>query len=299
MAVGGFPRARRVCGYFRSAGQAGASFQHQVGGSRLSQEPERPGPCPNLTAQPWTPLKCPRNCPPLPQPAQKRQLEPARGPAPQRPPPSHTHTPTRHTPAACPSYRLPSDPLHGRCPSAPAGRCAACPARGTCGAARPKAGMRWCQGAATPAHRPALCRAASGSPTARAPRNAGGAGRRPATSTSSSGSITSSTASSPAQHHQHQHQHNAHLWEMVFLTDLSICAYVWSKPSGSNTGSQPNWLSPRAGTMRPCVRPTKVTGSTSGAGAKAGGPSAAGDRGQAARRALGAARGAGRPCQGC
>lgn len=70
----------------------------------------------------------------------------------------------------------------------------------------------------------------------------------------------------------------AHLWLMVFLMPLSISAYVSAKPSGSNIGSHPNWLSPRAGTMRPAVRPTNTTGSTPGPGAEARGASLGGGK---------------------
>ena len=56
----------------------------------------------------------------------------------------------------------------------------------------------------------------------------------------------------------------AHLCEIVFLTCLSIWAYVVSKPSGRNTASQPKLPPPRAGTMDPSVRPVKVLGSSPG-----------------------------------
>lgn len=55
-----------------------------------------------------------------------------------------------------------------------------------------------------------------------------------------------------------------YLCDIVFFMSLSISAYVVSKPSGWNTGSHPKSAGPRAGTMLPSVRPTKVMGSASG-----------------------------------
>ena len=53
------------------------------------------------------------------------------------------------------------------------------------------------------------------------------------------------------------------LCEMEFFVSVSISAYVTSYPSGSNTGSHPKSVGPRAGTIFPCVFPTNVVGSAS------------------------------------
>jgi len=53
---------------------------------------------------------------------------------------------------------------------------------------------------------------------------------------------------------------------MPFFTPLSISAYVSPNPSGSKTGSHPKSEGPRAGTMRPGVRPTKTRGGSGSSG---------------------------------
>lgn len=58
---------------------------------------------------------------------------------------------------------------------------------------------------------------------------------------------------------------STYLWLILFFASASISAYVCPPvPSGSKIGSQPKLLGPRAGTIRPCVCPTNVIGSTSG-----------------------------------
>lgn len=71
-----------------------------------------------------------------------------------------------------------------------------------------------------------------------------------------------------------------YLWEMTFFSSLVISAYLWevislhrkqntsthvlSKPLGWNTGSQPNVVGPRAGTIVPSVLPSNRIGSEPG-----------------------------------
>jgi hypothetical protein len=188
---------------------------------------------------------------------------------------SHTHThtsavpptptpPTPHPPPfSCPPLRTAaggrrhapaSPPLHGRCPTAPAGRSAACPATGTC-----SSGARAAWGGV--GTRPDPC---TGTAWARHPARAPAPRSSPA-STRTIRSAAPAAGTLPCAQRRGQRARRPHLCEMVFLTPLSICAYVCSKPSGRNTGSQPNWFSPWAATMRPCVWPTNVMGSTSGA----------------------------------